>query len=97
MKSQKQQSQQPIQVNKKWQPPKTIAPEHELFIKRVGEKLKALRLEKKLNVTQAAGLYGISRSLCYLLEDGKVYFTISSLLHVLDKHDIAAIDFFRDL
>jgi DNA-binding XRE family transcriptional regulator len=97
MKSQVKQSHLANLTNKKWQKPKEIAPQHQVFIKKVGEKLKTIRTEKNLTVSEAAEHYGVSRSLYYQLENGTVYFTISTLLRVLDKLEISSIDFFRDL
>lgn len=85
------------QGNKKWQKPKEIAPQHQEFITKVGEKLKAIRTKKKQSVLEVAKQYGMSRSLYYQLENGTVYFTISTLLRVLDSLGISAQDFFRDL
>jgi predicted transcriptional regulator len=97
MKSQVKQSHLANLANKKWQKPKEIAPQHQEFINKVGEKLKSIRTEKNLSVSEAAKQYGMSRSLYYQLENGTVYFTISTLLRVLDKLGISAQDFFRDL
>ena len=97
MKSQVKQSHLANLANKKWQKPKEIAPQHQVFITKVGEKLKAIRTEKNLSVSEAAKQYGMSRSLYYQLENGTVYFTISTLLRVLDKLDVSAMNFFRDL
>lgn len=97
MKSQIKQSQLTNLTNKKWQKPKEIAPLHKVFITKVGEKLKSIRTEKNLSVSEAAKQYGLSRSLYYQLENGTVYFTISTLLRVLEKLEISPIDFFRDL
>lgn len=85
------------QINKKWQKPKEVAPQHQVFMTKVGEKLKSIRLEKKLSISDVSKQYGIPRSLYYQLEDGKVYFTISTLLNLLDKLDVSAVNFFRDL
>lgn len=97
MKSKVKQSQLTNLDNKKWQKPKEIAPQHQVFILKVGEKLKTIRTEKNLSLSEAANQYGMSRSLYYQLENGTVYFTISTLLRVLDKLEISPIDFFRDL
>jgi predicted transcriptional regulator len=97
MKLQARQPQMSNQGNKKWQKPKEIAQQHQEFITKVGEKLKSIRLERKLSISEAAKQYDIPRSLIYQLEDGTVYFTISTLLKVLDKLEISPISFFRDL
>lgn len=84
-------------ANKRWQKPKEIAPQHQVFITKVGEKLKSIRTEKNLSVSEAVKQYGMSRSLYHQLENGTVYFTISTLLRILDKLEISSVDFFRDL
>lgn len=84
-------------VKKIYQPPKEILAEHKEFIKKVGEKLKQIRTAKTLTPSQLSSKSGVSRTLLYLIEGGKTYFTISTLLHVLDTMEISASDFFKEL
>ena len=82
---------------KKYQPPKEILAEHKEFIKKVGEKLKKIRTNKNMSPSQLSAEFGISRTLIYKIEGGQAYFTISTLLQVLDALEISASDFFKEL
>jgi transcriptional regulator with XRE-family HTH domain len=76
---------------------KDIAPEHlELLIK-IGMKVKALRLKKKISYEQMAEEIGISRNTYSLLELGKISFQFSTLLLVLKYHGISVSKFFKGL
>jgi predicted transcriptional regulator len=81
---------------RKYQPPVKVAANHKKFISKVGRKLKSIR-EKTMTPSQLSAKSGVSRTLIYKIEEGKAYFTISTLLQVLDALEIKAIDFFRDL
>lgn len=84
-------------VKKQYQPPKEILAEHKEFIKIVGEKLMQMRTSMNLTPSQLSTKSGVSRTLIYLMEGGKTYFTISTLLQVLDTLEISATDFFKEL
>jgi len=91
------QSNQPDSVKKLFQPPKEIKAEHKEFISKVGENLKQIRTEKNMSPSQLSTESGISRTLIYKIEQGNAYFTISTLLQVLDALEISASDFFKDI
>ena len=97
MKQKSDQSQQPESVKKLYQPPKEIKAEHEEFINRIGDKLKQIRESKEMSAARMARDSKLSRNLYHQMEHGRVYFTISSLLRVLDALEISASDFFEDL
>jgi predicted transcriptional regulator len=82
---------------KKYQPPKKVNTNHKVFISKVGKKLNSIRTTKDMSPSQLAKESGVSRTLIYKIEEGESYFTISTLLQVLDALDIQAIDFFKDL
>ena len=71
--------------------------EHQEFIKRIGDRLKHIRESKEKSASQLAKESKLSRNLYHQMEHGRVYFTISSLLRILDSLDISASDFFQDL
>lgn len=91
------QSQQPESVKKQYQPPKEIKAEHQEFIKKIGDRLKQNREGKEMSASRLAKESKLSRNLYHQMEHGKVYFTISSLLRVLDILEISSLDFFKDL
>ncbi len=91
------QSKQSEEVKKLYQPPKEIKAEHQEFINRIGEKLKQIRENKEMSAARLAKDSKLSRNLYHQMEHGRVYFTISSLLRVLDALDVSAVDFFKDL
>jgi|JFJP01.1.fsa_nt_gi DNA-binding XRE family transcriptional regulator len=84
-------------TNKKYQPPKQVAPEHEALMMKIGGKLVELRKEKKISASQLAKDMRISRNAYHNMEAGKSYFNFLQLLLVLDYHSINALDFFSDL
>lgn len=91
------QSQQPESVKKQYQPPKEIKAEHQEFIKKIGDRLKQIREGKEMSASRLAKESKLSRNLYHQMEHGKVYFTISSLLRILDILEISSLDFFKDL
>jgi ribosome-binding protein aMBF1 (putative translation factor) len=91
------QSQQPKSVKKLYQPPKEIMAEHQEFINRIGDKLKQIREREEMSASRLAKDSKLSRNLYHQMEHGRVYFTISSLLRVLDALEISASEFFKDL
>ena len=91
------QSKQEDSGKRKYQPPKKVESHHKKFIAKVGRKLNLIRTNKNISPSQLAKESGVSRTLIYKIEEGKAYFTISTLLQVLDALEISAIDFFKDL
>ena len=91
------QSQQPESVMKQYQPPKEIKAEHQEFINKIGDRLKQIRESKEMSASRLAKESKLSRNLYHQMEHGRVYFTISSLLRVLDTLEVKASDFFKDL
>ena len=91
------QSQQPELIKKQYQPPKEIRAEHREFIKKIGDRLKQIRESKKMSAARLAKDSKLSRNLYHQMEHGRIYFTISSLLRVLDTLEVSASDFFKDL
>jgi ribosome-binding protein aMBF1 (putative translation factor) len=89
--------QQPDTVKKLYIPPKDVIPEHKEFIKRIGDRLKQIRDNQGISASQVARESKLSRNLYHQIEHGRVYFTISSLLRVLDVLKITASDFFKGL
>ncbi|MFW5983078.1 MAG: helix-turn-helix domain-containing protein [bacterium] len=77
--------------------PKEIADADQTILKEIGARLKELRTEKGLSYTKLAEEIGINRNTYNLMENGKVYFTISKLLLILRYHNVSLSEFFRDL
>ena len=76
---------------------KEIATEHKELLREIGRRIKNLRKDKKFSYIKIANEMGISRNSYNLMEHGNVYFNFSTLLLVLNYHDISLMDFFRDL
>jgi len=84
-------------LKKKYQPPKEINPEHQELMLKIGCKLAELRKAKKISSSGLARELKISRNAYHLMETGKTYFNVLSLLLVLDYHQIPASEFFVTL
>jgi len=91
------QFQQSESVKKVYQPPKEIKADHQEFIKKIGDRLKQIRENKKMSASRLARDSKLSRNLYHQMEHGRVYFTISSLLRILDTLEVSSSDFFKDL
>ena len=76
---------------------KEIKPEHQKLIKKIGERVKELRVAKGFSYIQMAKEIGISRNSYNLVELGNSYFNFSTLLLILDYHKISVSEFFKDL
>jgi len=82
---------------KKYQPPKEVNSNHTQFISQVGKKLNSIRTNKNMSPSQLAKKSGVSRTLIYKIEEGQGYYSISTILQLLDSLEIHASDFFKDL
>lgn len=74
---------QSISREKKYQPPKEIKQEHGVILLEIGMTLRILRKKKKMSSYKLAENVGISRNTYNLMERGRIYFNISTLLQVL--------------
>ena len=74
--------------------PKEIETEHQNLMRGIGKKIKSLRYEKKKSYIEMARLVNVSRNNYNLIELGKIYFKFSTLLKILDYHEISVSDFF---
>ena len=77
--------------------PKIIAPEHQKLMGDIGERIKKLRLEKEKGLIEMANEIEISRNEYSHMEQGKIYFKLSTLLRILDYHNISFWDFSKGL
>ena len=77
--------------------PKPIEKEHQELMSAIGEKIKEYRKAKKMSYIKMAKEVGISRNAYNLIENGNVYFNISSLLEILKFHNISLVNFLNDL
>jgi DNA-binding XRE family transcriptional regulator len=82
---------------RKYQPPKIIKSEHMELMCKIGSKLIELRRGKKISSSGLAKQVGISRNAYHMMEAGKVYFNVMSIMQILDYHQISVPDFFNDL
>ena len=84
-------------TTKKYQPPKSISVDHQEFLNKVGCKLKEVREGRGVSIYKLCKNSGVSRTGYYQIEAGIVYFNMSSLLNILEYHQISPENFFRDL
>jgi len=77
--------------------PKEIAPEHQQLMSELGERIKKLRTDKNKGLIEMANSIKISRNEYSLLEKGQIYFKFSTLLRILDYHNINFYDFLKGL
>jgi transcriptional regulator with XRE-family HTH domain len=77
--------------------PKEIIPEHQELYNEIGKRLKDLRTAKQLNYIKLSKEIGIARNSYNLMELGKLNFQFSTLLLVLNYHEIPVSHFFRDI
>lgn len=82
---------------KKYPIPKEIAPEHQELMTEIGTRIKKLRTDKGKRLIEMAALIGISRNEYSLLEQGKLYFKFSTLLRIIDYHQIPFSDFTKSI
>ena len=61
--------------------------------KLIGNKLKALRLKKKLSLTELGDLLGIDRQYVWRIENGKINITIDYLNKIVKKLNCKDEDF----
>lgn len=86
-----------VQDESIYQPPKEVKPEHHEFLLTIGNKVQELRKNKNLSSSGLAKQLGISRNAYSQMEKGKTYFYLLNLLKVLDFHNKAATEFFKEL
>ena len=82
---------------KKHPKPKEIAPEHQELMTEIGTRIKKLRTDKGKRLIEMANNIKISRNEYSLLEQGKLYFKFSTLLRILDYHNINFKDFMNGM
>ena len=82
---------------KKYPVPKEIAPEHQILMTEIGDRIKKLRTDKGKRLIEMANSIGISRNEYSKLESGELYFKFSTLLRILDYHQISFSDFIKDI
>ena len=68
---------------------KEIRPEHQAMMKEIGQRIKKLRTDKKIGYIEMAKAMAISRNAYNSIELGNVYFSFSSLLLIVNYHNIS--------
>lgn len=76
---------------------KDIAPEDQEVLLKIGNKIKELRQSKNKSYKVISDEIGISRNNYLLIEHGKLYCKLSTLMLILKYHNIQIIDFFKSL
>lgn len=77
--------------------PKEIAPEHQELMTEIGNRIRKLRTDKGKLLIEMASDIKISRNEYSLLEKGKLYFKFSTLLRILDYHQIPFSNFTKSM
>lgn len=72
-----------------------ILPQHKEMLEEIGERLRKIRKEKKLNGEDAAKNIGISLKTLYPMERGEINFQFTTLLQMLDYYGVSVYDFFN--
>jgi transcriptional regulator with XRE-family HTH domain len=75
---------------------RTLTPQIENQLKLIGDRIKAMRLEKGISYERMAYECNLNRITYYNLEKGK-NFQMRTLLLVLEYHNISVKDFFIEL
>ena len=83
--------------SKKSPTPKEISGEHQDLMAEIGERIKKLRTDKGKRLIEMSDSIGISRNEYSKLESGKLYFKFSTLLRILDYHQISFSDFIKGI
>lgn len=82
---------------KMYQKPKTIKPEHQEFLTKVGVQLQELKKYKGISSMELCKQTGISRYTYHLILRGQVYWNSQTLLNLLTYFNIDEIEFFSSL
>lgn len=77
--------------------PKEISTDHKELLQAIGNRIRKLREETGQSYIQIAKEIGISRNSYNQVENGRVYFNISSLLLILEFHHLSLGEFIHDL
>jgi transcriptional regulator with XRE-family HTH domain len=72
-----------------------ILPKHKEMLEEIGERLRKIRKEKKLNGEDAAKNIGISLKTLYPMERGEINFQFTTLLQILNYYGVSVYDFFN--
>lgn len=72
-----------------------IHPQHKEMLEEIGERLRKIRKEKKLNGEDAAKNIGISLKTLYPTERGEINFQFTTLLQILNYYGVSVYDFFN--
>ena len=65
--------------------------------KRIGERIKLIRMEKELQQADVAGSMGVSQSLLSNIESGRCSITLENLIKLHEVLDCPVRDFFVDI
>jgi DNA-binding XRE family transcriptional regulator len=79
---------------KKYQPPKQIDSGHQEFLLKIGLELQELRKKSHISASALAKRAGISRNGYHLIETGRIYFNISTILQILTYYEKSPAQFF---
>lgn len=97
MKAKKDMTEQPVQSEKKYVPPKKVKPEHKAFLEAVGSKIEELRIKKSMTVSTLCKSAGISRYSYLLIQNSEVYWNSQTILNILSALEVDAKRFFKSL
>ncbi|MGI6322614.1 MAG: helix-turn-helix domain-containing protein [Bacteroidales bacterium] len=74
-----------------------IKPEHKELLEKIGLSVKELRTGKQIKIKKIVEEINMHRNAYSQLENGKTYFKISSLLKILDFHNVNYYDFLKKI
>jgi hypothetical protein len=87
----------PMQSENKYVPPKKVKPEHRAFLEAVGSKIEELRIKKGISVSDLCRRAKVSRYSYLLIKESNVYFNVQTILNLLSALESDAMRFFKSL
>ena len=86
-----------MNTEKKYIPPKSIIDADKEFMKRVGCKLKRMRLDRKLSISKVNHDLLITRKTILFAEESKSYVSLNIILRLIEYYQTTPYEFFGNL
>lgn len=71
--------------------------EHQELLIKVGNRIKQLRKDRQMTYEAIAKEIGLNRTTYNLMEQGKLNFQFSTLMLIIEYHNLTVSEFFKDL
>jgi len=86
-----------MEEKKKFVPNKQVTEFDKPFMNMIGEKLKKLRMDQHMSISELSKQTNISRRTIQLIEEGRVYPQLQLLLSLIHFFNIPYLQFFSEL